>query len=200
MLLASCKTAPKKPLPVGVKDGQWHAKALLQDKRQKKSFSLTLDFRALTPDKLRMEVTNSIGVYLATLVLRGEDIHYMLVREKRFMTGPAEPGVMKELVQMPLEPQDLIKVLFAQPLGSAWKCQSPQNKGGFCEHNSTGAKIVWMDQTEDKRTIELAAPGLTLLLSLEEIKAKVEISDKTFALAPPSGYEVIQLKGRRQEK
>ncbi len=175
-------------------DGQWHSKALLQDKKHAKSYTLVLDLRAVEPDQLRMDVTNPIGVYLATLVLNGRQIDYMAVRERKFFTGPADAKIMQELIQIPIDPHDLIKVLFHKPLGTTWRCEGTLAQPSSCDHAETATRMIWKERTETSESIEIASTGITIFLKLEAIGAKVEISDKTFKLIPPSGYQITRLR------
>src|SRR5438128_1645529 len=69
--LTGCRTGqPRDNITPLSKEGTWSAKTMVRDKKQKKTHQLDLEFVALRPKKMRMEVTTpGLGIHVASFVL-----------------------------------------------------------------------------------------------------------------------------------
>lgn len=69
---------------------------------------------ASTPDRIRMDVVSPFGVTLATLTSDGRTFALSDLRDKRFLTGPAQPCNIARLTGLPLPGHVLVDLLRGQ--------------------------------------------------------------------------------------
>lgn len=165
---------------------------MIRDKTKRKTHQLDLDFVAQRPLRLRMEATTpGLGVHVASFAMDGEKMSYILTRQKRFVSGPAEPRVMKDLIQIALAPETLIDLLFDRPLDEAqWTCSfDDKHLPLLCAHRTSQLRLSWSERTAENRIVEIDAPAARLTMSLRETSTKVEVNDALFQLSAPGGFQ-----------
>jgi hypothetical protein len=198
--MSSCQTAPKvEPTVVGTvgsAEGQWRGKAMVRDLRKGKSALLTLDILAREPSQLRMEVSGSFGVHVASIALNGSEVRYILTQEKRFVTAPAGADSFARLVPVHLPPGALLAILFERSLPMAeWKCErDPVSKLPIqCTHRGEGVTVSWVERNGRNRRLKVSAHDAEIEMVLDEAKSKVELNDNAFTLTAPNGYRSEKL-------
>ncbi len=198
-----CQTAPPKvDITPTSADGSWEAKALVVDRRKNKSNTLSVDFVARQPRQMRMEVTTTIGVHLASFVLNGDRVAYSLSRERRFVTGPAEAAMMRDLIAMAIDPKVILDLLFDRMLNpTEWNCQVSETRlPQSCVNSNLAAasngliRIDWSERSQHKRVVKIQAPSADVTLVLREISSKVEIKDSLFTLQAPVGFRTVKVE------
>lgn len=153
---------------------------MIRDKTKRKTHQLDLDFVAQRPRRLRMEATTpGLGVHIASFALDGANMSYILSRQKRFVSGPAEPRVMKDLIQIALAPEALVDLIFDRPLDEKfWSCTFDENHLPLlCAHRTSQLRITWSERDNEKRIVEIDAPAARVTMSLRETSSKVEVND-----------------------
>lgn len=195
-LLSSCGVFSHKPEKtvvgeVGAAEGQWRSKALVRDRQNGKTGTLNLEILAKEPAQMRMEISGSMGVYLASFALNGNEVRSIISQGKRFVTAPAEPGALRDLVPIRISPRDLVRVLFERPLPEKeWSCE--RGSDGLpvsCSHKSEQVRLQWEERSEGKRKIRIESPSADVVMVLEESRSKVELKPEMFELNPPPGYK-----------
>jgi hypothetical protein len=63
------------------------------------------------PRRLRFEVVSPFGSTLSALTVDGDDFALADQREGRFLVGPAEPCNIARMIQVPLPPEDAVRML-----------------------------------------------------------------------------------------
>jgi outer membrane lipoprotein-sorting protein len=196
-ILSSCgTTAARQDITELSKEGSWSAKTLVQEKKSHKSHQLDLDFVAKRPRKVRMEATTpGLGIHVATFVLNGGQMSYLLPREKKYVTGPATDSAMRNLLHVPISGDDLIDLLFDRPLdGDRWNCKRNVDEAlEKCELKAGEVSINWSDRKVDRRVIEINSNDARVTMSLSENPSKVQLQDSVFELSAPDGFKTQQL-------
>lgn len=183
-------------------DGTWEAKTLVVDKRKNKSNTLSVDFVARQPRQMRMEVTTTIGVHLASFVLNGDRVAYSLSRERRYVSGPAEAAMMRDLIAMAIDPKVILDILFDRMLNpSEWSCQVNENRlpqscvnANLVAASSGLIRIDWSERSQHKRVVKIQAPSADVTLVIRETSSKVEITDNLFTLQAPAGFRTVKVE------
>lgn len=178
------------------REGAWTAKTLVKDIKRGKSNTVEIEFVARRPDRLRMEVTTMMGFHVASLVLSEGNAAYAITREKRYVRGPAEPVVMKSLINIALDPKAIVDLLFDRTLDPReWECKTDVNRlPELCTSRDGDLKIVWSERTNEKRLIEIRAANAEVTMSLVASRPKVQISDALFELPKPEGFKQTDLR------
>jgi len=167
--------------------GSWTGKALIENKQSKKSQMVNLDLIAQQPSKLRLEVSATLGVSVATLALKDGVMAYMIPREKKFASGPARPAAFRNLIGIALAPADFMNLLFDRPLDPrVWVCSNER-----CRHDRQDLQIVWKEREGARRLIEISSSKMAVTLRLTESSSKVEPRPEIFELTPPNGFQVL---------
>lgn len=176
---------------VGSAEGQWRGKAMVRDLRKGKNTLLNLDILAREPSQLRMEITGSFGVHVASIALNGKEVRFILTQEKRFVAAPAGTDSFSRLVPVRIPPAALLAILFERQLPPAdWKCERDRatQLARACEHRGEGVTVTWMERNGRNRRLKIAATEAEIEMVLDEARSKVELTDSAFVLTPPSGY------------
>lgn len=189
LFLAGCASQPVGPLSTSSVN-QWESKAQIVDRETQKSHNVSVDFVTAGEKRLRMQVTGTFATPLAVAVLNQEKLTYVLPRQKRFYEGVATPKSLKPLLNMDLEPSQIFRILYDEPLqGSAWRCQkNSQGLVAGCENTLTHTKVAWMSRDGEKKTVVVSGPRYDVQLRLERVPTKVRDAGRVFSLNVPAGF------------
>lgn len=189
-MVGACATAPHRFDQEN--SGRWKARTLIKDLSKKKSHILYAEILAQRPGSLRVDVTTSLGIHLARVVLNEESLSYILTRERKYFNGPATAAALKPVLGMPLDPKLLVDMLFDQPpTGEGWTCQ--RDKKDYLQScvSSTGVEVIWSERSLERRTVAVKSARAQLQLELTGFQSKVEVTPDTFVLAAPKGFKPI---------
>jgi hypothetical protein len=200
VLLSACVSVQKRVPAIsgapGSAEGQWRAQALVRDLKAKKSNELSLEIVAVEPSRMRIEaVSSGLGVYLASLVLNGDEMRVLLARERRFISSRADREALHALVPLRISPHALMDLLFARKLDEReWSCELAEgNARGTCKLRGESLSVTWNPLNLGRRLFEISSPGASVSLVVEDSPAKVEIKPDMFKLNAPDGYRVEAL-------
>lgn len=189
LVLAGCASKPV-AYNQDKAEGQWEAKAQIKDMEKGSTNNLSLDVMALKDQALRMEISGTMGVHVASLLLRDSDIKYAVHTQKRFFSGPVSERSLKPLLKAEVDPRWLYGVFFDEPI-EGWNCNGqPVEK---CE-NTDGTQIVWSDRNGEKKRITISNHKFQLQVLVKNFTTKVQSPDKTFQLESPESYKRYKLQ------
>jgi hypothetical protein len=192
--VAGCQSAPPTKLS-DVQEGQWRAKALIKDREANKSYIVNLNFNARRNRSARMDVTTTLGMGVASLLVDSGEARYILLDSKRFYYGVPQPGIMRPILAIPFDPRWLQNILFDIPFKDAsWSCE--QGKDGFlasCVNNDQGLKLTWTARSGDHRTVLIEHNKASVQLNMTSFKPKVEERKNLFTLEAPDGYQKLHV-------
>lgn len=159
---------------------------MIRDKAQSRSHVVHIDAIAIQPDKLRMEFTSPVGIYLGTFVLNEKQVSYILADNNRLRTLPANENSMRPLIRTPLDPYLLVDILFdIEPKGSGWLCE--RDEKSFlkkCNNEDKKISLNWLQRQSRQRALEIETPSARIQLSLQGFRSKVETDENTFKILP----------------
>ena len=194
ILLVSCAMAPKRFETFD--QGQWKAKVLVRDKKNFRSQIVNLDLNAVKNKKLRMDVTTPLGVHVASLVMNDNKVSYMLVRQKKYFSGPSNSRVLRPMISVPMDPKVLHNVLFDLPIAEkSWSC-SKDSKSYLaeCKNLRSGLKIKWTQRNGSQRVIEIDHKLARLQMNLKNFYNHTEKKKSLFTLQPPKSFKKYRIR------
>ena len=193
VLLTSCQMAPVRVDKQT--QGQWQAKALVRDKNAGKSAVVGLDINANQAEhKLRLDVTAALGHPVASLVLEGDQLTYVLLENKQYYKGPATAVALKPILSLPMDPQLLFNVLFDVPItDKSWTC-TKDNKGYLSDCKTVGGdlSIRWSDRKGGRKLIHLDHASGSAQINVSSFQPKVEDRPRLFELIPPKSFKSLR--------
>ncbi len=193
-LLTACQTAPLKYDQI--QEGHWESRALIRDQQEQRSFIVNLSINAVKNEKLRVDATSTLGAHLASLVLREDEVRYLLPGERRFFFGAARPEAMIPVISVPMSPSYLHNLLFEQPITEGdWLCE--RDSRGYltvCQSESEGLKISWQDRSQTARRVLIEHERAQVQVNLTSFQEQLESRAELFELSPPQGFRQFRLR------
>ncbi len=189
-LATSCVTLP----PVHFEDfdrGGWDGKVLIRDLKSGKSHVLNLEILSKRPHRLRVDVTSTLGVHVASLAMQGEVMTCLIVQERKYYQGRPEAKIMKELVRLELDPRVLVDVLFDLPpqKSEGWRCERDSDEYlTRCLNSKSRLEIKWQKRDGRERVLSFSSPESEVQLHLQNFQSKVEVIEEKFALKVPAAF------------
>lgn len=194
--LLGCATSPKIQQtvvgPAGHAEGQWRGKALVRQPKTSQTGLLDLEIIAREPAEMRLEITGSFSVHVASVAMSGGGATYILTREKKFISAPANAESMGRVIPLRIPPAALMSILFDRELPSAdWQCENDRatRLPLRCKHRTSALGVEWLERSGRSRRLKVTSRDAQVELVLDEAKSKVEFSSDSFKLAPPEGYK-----------
>lgn len=172
--------------PDGV--SQWESKARIIDRQSKKSRSVSVDFVVSGKERLRMNVTGAFSIPVAAAVLDGDQLTYILPRQKRYYQGVASARALRPLLRLNMEPEQLFQILRDEPLlGKSWRCRREKTLMN-CENSLERTRVKWLSAEKSRRKVLFSGPRYDVHLQLERVPTKVQDEAKVFSLNVPAGF------------
>ena len=187
-----CQTAPVRY--ENVAEGSWQAKLLVRDKVKSKSVLVNIDIKARAFKQLRIDATSAIGGHLAALVLSGEDVSYIMVRQKSYFKGRANGRSLSRVLGIRMDPKLLYNMLFDRaPEDKNWVCKKDKNDFLLeCQNLKTQDKITWKNRENARKLVQLENKKGLLQMNLRGFEAKIKQSPQTFKLKIPKSFKRIR--------
>ena len=143
---------------------------------------------------MRMDITGTFGIAVATIVLNGKEVRYLLPKEKRFVIAPSGSDALGRLIPLRISPQVLLAILFDRRLPAAdWVCTDGLEKVPAayeeCKNRREAIFVKWIDRNGGSRRLKIGTPEAEAEVVLDEVKSKVEVGPDTFKLNSPTGYK-----------
>lgn len=166
----------------------------MNDARKHRSFILYLKANAIRDEKMRLDLTSSLGGHVASLVLSGDDLKYILVPQKRYFAGSSRPESLKPVLAMPLDPRWLYSIFFDQPIqGPSWSC-SQDDRGVVkdCQNSELHMKVSWSERFGSKRTVVVEHELGRLQMNFQSWKPSLDQRANLFILDTPPTFQKVR--------
>jgi hypothetical protein len=175
--------------------GEWQGKVLIKDKKEKRSGLVNVKVRAIDNQSLRLDVTSPVGTHVASVLMDGENIHYLSVSEKTVYKSKANRDSLRGIFKIPIEPKLLYNVFFDRPIeAKTWSCVS-DTRGLLqeCKDRQTGLNIRWTSREGAKRTVAIEHAAASLQINLYDFVKEIKDPATAFVLPAPSSFRVKNL-------
>lgn len=191
LVLMGCAGAPETPAagePLLIQ-----SKAIIKDQNESNSVKIEI---ALLPKKaIRMEITATLGVSVATVLMTPTEISYALHTTKQYAAGPFNEKTLYPIFRKNIDPRILWRMINDQPMTNLnLKCAM--------NLNSKPVKCIAVDGTTFKWTYdEPPFKRIDIISNRFEMnwlfrgQSRIETSqNETFVLKKPDSYQEIIIK------
>ena len=175
--------------------GVWSTKVLVKDKQSSRSYLLHLKFQADDQRNARVDISTTLGQPVAALVLKGNNVRYILMESKRVYYGPASTESLKPILSAPIDPRWLINIFYERPFEDKnWQCVLEKNFLKECRQLQTGTVVKWAERSGARRLIQLEHKRADLQIQVMSFSEKMEDRPDIFEIKTPEGFKEIKLK------
>lgn len=188
-MLSACATQPV-AYNSSKDEGQWEAKAQIKNLQTGKADTISLDVMSVRDQALRMEVSGTLGVHVASFLMKDSDVSYSIHTQKKFFSGAVSEKSLRPMLKADIDPRWLYSIFFDVPL-KGWTCVGdPIEK---CQR-SDGTKVQWSERSGEKKRITISNPQFELQVLVKSFVTKVQSPDKAFSLEAPESYKRYKLQ------
>ncbi|MCB0407838.1 MAG: DUF4292 domain-containing protein [Bdellovibrionales bacterium] len=174
-------------------EGQWGSKVLIKDKVKSKSFIVNVDIQAIKNKSLRMDVTAAMGTPVASLVLNGDQVQYLLFRQKAYYEGASSDRVLGPILSVPIDPKLFFNLLFDEAMTDKnWSCI--KDKIGFlleCKNLQDQLKITWKDRKGRRKAIFIEHSKAEIQMNISSFTPH---ADSVFSLKVPKSFQKYRVR------
>jgi len=172
---------------------------LLESKAQIRSSNETNSVNieiALLPQKAaRFEITATLGVGVATVLMTPQEITYVLHSTKEFYRGPFHEKTLYPIFKKNIDPQILWRIIHNQsPASAKIKCELDADKRPLSCRDSEGYTVKWVYEEPPRRRIELKSDNFEMKWLFTSQSYLGDYQNETFVLKKPDSYKEIIIR------
>ena len=166
----------------------------MRNKKTKKSQVVRIKAKAIYPDKLRLDVTSTLGIHVFSLAMQGDQVEYILPREKKHYSGPSGARALRPILQLPIDPLLFQNMLFQKPVERKdWSCTTDGEILKNCKKPLWAMTVEWQPPTKEGRLVRIDSRSASIQLHLDEYQSKFEEKQSTFQLKVPKKFKKYKL-------
>lgn len=190
-----CQSLKKEEVPLAAgsspQQAQWETKTMISDKVSGKSHILNLDVLARKNEIMRLEVSTTLGLSLASILIEKGNIKYILPRQKRYFSGPLNSEALKPVLNVALDPR-LLNAAFFEESYPDWSCQADHGLIVKCQLPE-GVSVAWDRQNSGAKKVIIMAPQFELQMQTTKFQEKKELPKSIGTLSIPSSFKQLLL-------
>jgi hypothetical protein len=164
-----------------------------------KSYKLKADVSLINPKAVRLDVTNTLDLPLAAVVLTESRIEYVLYRDKKFYSGKANPHALDPVFPLTVDAETLENILSERLPSPSSVCETDGDVLKSC-HGRTGEtayQVEWSKREStgplsgraSKITLELPERHVSLKFYLTDWQKNMSNAERFLALRIPPGFK-----------
>ncbi len=169
------------------------SKAMIKDQNESNTVKIEI---ALLPRKaIRLEITGSLGISVASVLLTPSEISYAIHTTKQYATGPFNEKSLYPIFRKNIDPRILWRIINNQPMTNLnLKCSMTGDmKPSKCEATD-GTTIKWTyDQPPFKR-VDFISNRFEMSWIFRDQSLLGSYQNETFVLKKPDSYQEIIIK------
>ena len=191
-LLVSCKTEPAKVL-TGEAPRQYDTKAQIKSDNESNTVKIQI---ALLPQKaIRLEITATLGVSIASILVTPSQIRIALHSSKEFITGPFNERTLFPVFRQNISPRLLWKIVHDQsPATATLKCELDQNQRPITCAGTDGTTLNYTYESAVRRRIAIKNNKFEMDWIFKDQSQLPTYQNETFVLKKPDSYKEIVIK------
>jgi len=196
--LISCQSFPTAPSG-SFQKAKWETKAQIKDLRSNKNHSVSIDIAAVKGEKMRLEVSATLGYQVASVVINRQGYRCAVYPEKKFYYGSLSDRGLSEVLNVPVSPRALFSIAFDESsLGNGWSCEKDaENLLTKCLQASAGMTVEWVKRSEGTKLVKITSPKVEMNWFFKSPEVEFEEKEELFSLNPPEGFQVIAPKVKK---
>jgi hypothetical protein len=191
-ILSACSSEPVEPVSAEA-PRVYETKAQIKTTQDTNTVKIQI---ALLPMKAaRLEVTGTLGVAIATVLILPRQIKLAIHTDKTFIQGPANEKTLYPVFKQNISPRLIWKIIHDQnPADASLACQlNAEGKPVSCK-GKDGTEAVWTYESPIKRRIEVKNNNFEMTWIFKDQLQLPEYQNETFVLNKPDGYREINIK------
>ena len=190
--LVGCKTEPEKIL-TGDAGRQYETKAQIKNGNETNTVKIQI---ALLPNKaMRMEVTATLGVSIATVLVTTQQIRIALHNSKEFIIGPVTEKTLYPVFRQNVSPRVLWKIVHDEnPAWAKLKCELNELKKPVSCAGVDGTTLSYTYESAVQRRILIKNNTFEMDWIFKDQMQLPEYQSETFVLKKPESYKEIVIK------
>lgn len=173
----------------------WKARTLIRDKVKKKSQVVFSQIFAQRPDQLRIDMTTSLGIHVASIAMNSNTLSCLIPPQKLYVTGNNTKEVLERAVSISVSPTIIMNLLFdIEPKEPGWSCERDRKGLLMSCEKGEHLKILWANRELARKSVQIITPKAELQFDLSSFQPNVELNQKQFQLKPPRGFKIRRLR------
>jgi hypothetical protein len=151
---------------------------------------------ALLPKKaIRLEITATLGVSVASVLMTTNQISYALHTTKQFVTGPFHEKTLNLIFKKNIDPRWLWRIINDQAMTNInLTCSlNADSKPVLCS-SVDGSTIKWTYEDFPRKRIDIVSNRFEMSWLFRDISPLNKDQNETFVLKKPEAYQEIIIK------
>lgn len=191
LILMGCAGAPE--VPASGEPLLIQSKAIIKDQNESNSVKIEI---ALLPKKaIRLEITATLGVSVATVLMTPTEISYALHTTKQYAAGPFNEKTLYPIFRKNIDPRILWRMINDQPMTNLnLKCAMNANSKPVKCIAVDGTTFKWTYDEPPFKRIDIISNRFEMNWLFRD-QSRIETSqNETFVLKKPDSYQEILIK------
>ncbi len=192
LTLVSCADQPLKPIAPEIAR-VYETKAQIKNSTQSHTISIQL---AVWPQKaVRMEVTATLGISVASILLTPQKIQILIPNDKTFIVGPFDEKTLYPVFKENINPRLIWKIIHEQnPADQNLKCQFNADLKPIACQGSDGLEVSWVYEDKPRKRISIKRRDFQMDWLFKTESPLLKYQNETFVLKKPETYKEIVIK------
>lgn len=191
LILVGCAGTPDRPAsgePLLIQ-----SKAIIKDQNESNSVKIEI---ALLPKKaIRLEITATLGVSVATVLMTPSEITYALHTTKQYATGPFNEKTLFPIFRKNIDPRILWRMINDQPMTNLnLKCAMNTNSKPLKCIAVDGTTFKWTYDEAPFKRIDIISNRFEMNWLFRDQSLLETSQNETFVLKKPESYQEIIIK------
>lgn len=166
-----------------------------QIKTPQDSNTVKIQIALLPMQAARLEITGTLGVSIATVLILPRQIKIALHLDKSYLEGPANEKTLYPVFKQNISPRLLWKIIHDQnPADANWSCQLNELAKPVSCTGKDGTEAAWTYESPIKRRIEVKSRNFEMTWIFKDQLQMPQYQNETFVLTKPEGYREIIIK------
>lgn len=191
-VISGCSTPGAK----SVSDGEpliIQTKAMIKD--QSESNSVKIEIALLPRKAIRLEITGTLGISVATVLMTPSEISYAIHTTKQFATGPFNEKILFPIFKINLDPRILWRLIHNMPMTYLnLKCTTVADGKPLSCIAPDGTTYKWTYEDLHHKRIDIVSNRFEMIWLFRDQLLLDTSQNETFVLKKPDSYQQIIIK------
>lgn len=191
-ILSGCQTQPVQKSGTFQK-AKWETVAQINEIKRNKSHRVSIDILAVKNEKMRMEVTATLGYQVASVLINRDGFKAAIYPQKKFYQGSLGDRSFAEVLRVPVSPRALFSIAFDEMItGPGWSCEKDMDASPKkCFHSNAQIEVEWQKKTDGTKLVKIISPKVEMNWFFKNPNPTFEEKPELFSLNVPQGYQII---------
>lgn len=191
-IITGCESAPTRNL---TPEGAYLIDSKAQIRNQDETNNVKIQIAVWPQRAIRLEITAALGVSVASVLFRPNEIIYALHAQKQYVRGPFHEKTLYPIFKKNIDPRIFWRVASNQNLTNLnFKCSfNAESKPMLCE-SIDGVQIKWTYEASPRKRIDIISNRFEMNWLFKDQNPLSESQNETFVLKKPASYQEIIIK------